>query len=96
LYLGKHGQKPKATRGVAVARSAEGDKPAGIVVEAVDVSARVKRINMIRRTVTLQLPDGRRVTTKADKSIKAFDTLRRGDVIRARYTEAIAISVEKP
>ncbi len=27
---------------------------------------------------------------------KAFDTLKVGDSIHARYTEAIAISVEKP
>jgi hypothetical protein len=30
------------------------------------------------------------------RSVKAFDTLTVGDSIHARYTEAIAISVEKP
>ena len=36
------------------------------------------------------------VTTKVDQSVKAFDTLRKSDLVHARYTEAIVISVEKP
>jgi hypothetical protein len=96
LYIGKKGQKPEASAGLVAARSAKGDKPAGIVVEAVDVSAKVQAIDKGKRTVTLELPDGKKVTTKVDKSVKAFDTLKKGDSIHARYTEAIAISVEKP
>jgi hypothetical protein len=96
LYLGKRGQKPEETAGLVAARSAKGDKPAGIAVEAVDISAKVLAIDKKKRAVTLELPDGRKVTTKVDKSVKAFDTLTVGDSIHARYTEAIAISVEKP
>jgi len=96
LYLGKHGQKPDASEGLVAARSKKGDKPAGVVVEAVDVSATIKSINKKKRTVTLKLLDGKTVTTKVDKSVKAFDTLKKGDSIHARYTEAVAISVEKP
>jgi uncharacterized protein YcbX len=70
--------------------------PAGIAVEAVDISAEVMAIDKQKRSVTLELPDGRKVTTKVDKSVKAFDTLKVGDAIHARYTEAIAISVERP
>ena len=96
LYLGKPGQKPDATAGLVVARSAKGAKPAAIAVEAVDVAATIKAIDRKKRTVTLELPDGKKVTTKVDKSVKAFDTLKVGDSIHARYTEAVAISVEKP
>jgi hypothetical protein len=96
LYLGKHGRKPDATAGMVAARSKKGDKPAGVVVEAVDVSAKVKAIDRKKRTVTLELADGKKVTTKVDKSVKAFDTLKKGDSIHARYTKAIAISVERP
>ncbi len=46
--------------------------------------------------MTLELADGTKVTTKVDKSVKAFDTLKVGDSVHARYTEAIAISVERP
>jgi hypothetical protein len=96
IYLGKHGQKPGASAGLVSARSKKGEKPGGVVVEAVDVSAKVKAIDKKKRTVTLELPNGKKVTTKVDKSVKAFDKLKKGDSIHARYTEAIAISVEKP
>ncbi len=96
LYLGKKGQKPKATAGLVAARSAKGDKPAGVVVEVVDISAKVQAIDRKKRIVDLKRPDGKLVSTKVDESVKAFDTLKVGDSIHARITEAIAISVEKP
>ncbi len=96
LFIGKKGQKPKAKAGLVAARSAKGDKPAGVVVEVVDVSARVQAIDREKRKVTLKRPDGKLVITKVDESVKAFDTLKVGDSIHARITEAIAISVEKP
>jgi hypothetical protein len=96
LYLGKRGVKPEESAGLVVGRSAKGDKPAGFAVEVVDVSATVQAIDRTKRTVTLKGPDGKLLTTKVDKSVKAFDTLRVGDSVHARYTEAIAISVEKP
>ncbi len=48
------------------------------------------------RKVSLKRPDGKLVITKVDESVKAFDTLKVGDSIHARITEAVAISVEKP
>jgi ribosomal 50S subunit-recycling heat shock protein len=96
LYIGKKGQKPDATAGLVAARSAKGDKPAGVVVEAVDVSAKILAIDKKKRAVTLELPDGKKVTTNVDKSVKAFDSLKKGDSIHVRYTEALAISVERP
>jgi hypothetical protein len=96
LYIGPKGQKPDATLGMVVASSAKGEKPAGVAVEAVDVAASAEAIDKKKRTVTLKLPDGKKVTRKVDKSVEAFDTLKVGDSIIARHTEAIAISVEKP
>ena len=65
-------------------------------METVDVSATVQAIDKKKRTVTLKGPDGKKFKTKVDKSVKAFDTLKVGDSIHVRYTEAIAISVETP
>lgn len=95
LYLGQHGQKPGASAGMVAARSAKGEKPAVAVVESIDVSAKIKAIDKANRSLTLELPDGSVSKTRVDPSIKAFDTLKVGDVIHARMTEAIAISVEK-
>jgi hypothetical protein len=36
------------------------------------------------------------ITTKVDQSVQAFDSLKVGDTIHARYMEAMAISVETP
>lgn len=96
MYVGKQGQKPDAVAGLITARAPKGDKPAGVAVETVDVSATVEAIDKKKRTLTLKGPDGKLVTTKVDKSVGGFDTLKVGDSIHARFTEAIAISVEKP
>ncbi len=95
LYLGKHGQKPGVAAGMVAARAAKGDKPAVAVVETIDVSAKIRAIDKANRSVTLELPDGSVSKTHVDSSIKAFDTLKVGDVIHARMTETIAITVEK-
>jgi hypothetical protein len=96
LYMGNPGENPEVTAGLVAARSPEGDKPAGVAVEAVDVSATIMKINEKKRKVTLKLPDGKKVKTKVDKSVKGFDSLKVGDSVHVRYTQAIAISVEKP
>lgn len=96
MYVGKEGAKPDAVVGLITARAPKGEKPAGVAVETVDVSATVQAIDKKKRTVTLKGPDGQLVTTRVDKSVQDFDTLKVGDSINVRVTEAVAISVEKP
>ena len=96
IYLGKPGTQPEADAGLVVARAAKGEKPGGYAVGAIDVSASVVGIDRKNRSLTLELPEGKVVTTEVDKSVKAFDTLKVGDTIHARLTKAIAISVETP
>jgi len=93
IYIDMHGNKPEASAGLVTARSAAGDKPAGIVVETVDISARVHSIDRSTRSVTLKLHDGRTLTTQVDKSVEIYDRLKKGDLVHVRHTEAIAISV---
>jgi len=64
--------------------------------DGVVITAEVVGIDRTKRTVTLKGPDGKSVTTKVDSSVKAFDILKVGDSVHARYTEAMAISVETP
>ena len=94
IYLGKPGTQPEEDAELVVARSATGEKPGGYAVGAIDVSASVVGIDKKKHTLTLELPEGNVVTTEVDKSVKAFDTLKVGDLIHARLTKAIAISVE--
>ena len=96
LYLGPKGEKPDASMGMVAGRSAKGDMPAGFQIETIDVVGMVKAIDKENRSVTLELPDGKMVTKKVDPAVQAFDSLKVGDAINARYTEALAISVERP
>ena len=95
LYVNKQGQKPDAVAGLIAARAPKGEKPAGVAVETMDVSATVHAIDKEKRKLTLKGPDGKLVTTRVDQSVEGFDTLEKGDSIHVRFTEAIAISVEK-
>jgi len=96
IYIGKPGTQPDADAGIVVGRSAKGEKPGAVIVEAIDISAIIKSINKSKRTLKLKMPDGKVVKTKVDKSFKDFDKLKKGDSIHARITEAVAVSIEKP
>ena len=52
---------------MVAARSEKGGKPAGAVVEGVDVSATVQVIDKEKRTLSLKRPDGKLVITGIDK-----------------------------
>ncbi|MDJ0816410.1 MAG: hypothetical protein QNJ58_09405 [Desulfobacterales bacterium] len=95
LYLGQKGEKPETKAGLVVARSAKGEKPAGVAMETIDVAATVVKIDRENRKVTLKGPHGKMVNLRVDESVKGFDNLKEGDSIHARHTEAIAIVVEK-
>jgi hypothetical protein len=96
VFIDMHGNKPAASSALVTARSAAGEKPAGIAVETVDISARVQSIDRSKRSVTLGLHDGRVMTTKVDKSVEIYDRLKKGDLVNVRYTEAFAVSVNQP
>jgi hypothetical protein len=91
LYLDRPGTQHE---GIVVERAPKGEKPAGIAVETVDMTATIKSIDKEERAVVLELPDGKNVTTKAHKSDKPFESLKVGDSFYARLTRSIAISVE--
>ena len=96
VYLGKAGEQPAEDAEAVVATAPKGQKPGGMAIGAVDVSATVQAIDRAARTVTIKGPEGNAVTVKVDPSVKGFDQLQVGTSIHARYVEAVAISVEKP
>ena len=96
IYLGDAGTQPEVNAAVVVGRTAEGDRPGGYTVSTMDMSAAIVGIDRNERTLTLKLPDGKVMTRDVDPAVEMFDTLRVGDTIHARFTEAFAISVEKP
>jgi hypothetical protein len=96
VYFGKAGEHPAEDAETIVATAPKGQKPGGMAIEAVDVSATVQAIDRTARTVTITGPEGNAVTVKVDPSVRGFDHLQVGASIHTRYVEAVAVSVEKP
>ena len=95
IYMGDSASLPEDDAGMVMVRAPKGEMPAGFIAGAVDTSAKVVGIDRAKRTVDLELSDGEVVTRAVDPAVKKFDTLKEGDVIHARLTRAVAISVDR-
>ena len=96
LFVRKSAESPAAGEVTAVAVAAKGAKPAGVMVDTTEITAKVEAIDHSKRTVTLKGPEGRTRTFKVDPSVKRFSEVKKGDEVVLRVTEALAISVRKP
>jgi len=79
-----------------VKRAPKGAKPGMGAIRSATITAKVLEVDAKKRLLTVQGPHGGIVTIEVPASIKAFDTLKKGDNISAEYTEAVAISVHTP
>jgi len=87
---------PPSDGGAAVVMLApKGARPGGVVAAVQQVTAKVSAIDLKKHTATLQFPDGSTKTIVVRKDVDL--TKRRvGEEVVIRYTEAVALSVEKP
>jgi len=65
------------------------------VLSSVDATATVMKIDHKTREVTLKASDGREQTFVVDAAVKNLDQVKKGDVVTATYTEAVAYEVRK-
>lgn len=91
----KPGTGPASAAQQAVATAKPGEKPAGAMVQQVTVIATVEAIDKTTQHVTLKGPEGKTVEVKV-KNPKNLEGVKVGDEVAITYTEAMAISVEKP
>ncbi len=84
-------QAPNPTGGVAV--MSEPGKAAA--VSAVELAAQVTAIDKATRTVTLKGPQGNMVDVVAGPEVKNFDQIKVGDLVVARYVEALTLELRK-
>lgn len=88
-----------AEPGVAVAseitRARPGEKPGGAVAEVLRVTATITAIDKQAPSVTLQVPGGVARTIKI-KDPSRLEKVKVGDLVELTYSEALAISVERP
>jgi translation initiation factor IF-1 len=73
----------------------KGAKPILLDVETVAMTGKILAVDTAKYRVTLQEPDGQKMTVKASKKIKNLGRLKVGDIVDVSVTEAIAIEVVK-
>ena len=96
IVLRKPGETtPGSETTVVAARAGAGKKPGAMAGRQTTLTATVVGISKRKGTVTLKGPRGRSVTLTV-RDPKRLETVRVGDLVEAVYSEAIAISVEKP
>lgn len=95
VYLADKGAPPSDAAAGLVALAPKGAKPGGIMASTVQVTAKVKSIDLKKHKATLEFPDG---STKTFAVRKDVDLTQRkvGEEVVIRSTEALAILVEKP
>jgi hypothetical protein len=77
------------------AQKEKADKPGGAVVDVIALQATVDAVDLQKRTVTLTLPDGKKKTITAGPEVRNFDQLKKGDKLKVKLIEAVALFVRK-
>ena len=96
LKLRKPGEaEPGVEAAEATDRAKLGEKPGAATASSVTVTTTVEKIDKKNETITLKGPDGKLTTVKV-REPKRLDKVAVGDRLQITYTEAVAISVEKP
>lgn len=95
IVLIKDELAPAAGQATVLVRSPAGAKPGGQVVNTAGFVAQVEAVDISKRLVTLQMPDGRNKTVKVGDSV-SLANVQRGDTVGVRLTEALMITVSEP
>jgi Cu/Ag efflux protein CusF len=94
LYAQKpDGSLPAAAEIAAIERAPAGEKPGMAAIDSRMITATVESIDLEKRTVALKGPEGNTLNLKVDERTPNLENLKAGDQVVARYTQAIAISV---
>jgi hypothetical protein len=86
---------PEITQADVLATAKKGEMPGGIAASQTTVTATVQSIDKENQTAVLVGPEGNPVKVKVEDP-KNLENVNIGDEVVATYTQAYAISVEKP
>jgi hypothetical protein len=89
------GAKPGITVSDELKRAAPGAKPGGVMSSQTTIVGTVTAIDAASRLVTVRGPGGNEVDIKVEDPAK-LKNVKTGDLVKATYTEALAISVSTP
>lgn len=96
IFVRKSDEPPAAVEMETIQAAPKGDKPAVVVTDTFEMTAKVEAIDYEKRTVTLRGPEGNVKTFPVGQRVKNFNNVKVGDEVVLRLTEAMAIVVEKP
>ncbi len=91
----KPGKAAAAGEKTTIVRAKPGEMPKGIVTRQKAITAAVKAIDKAAGTISLMGPDGKTVKVKAQDPAN-LDKVNVGDELMITFTEAQAISVDRP
>ena len=94
VALGKGGA-PIGTSGGGVALAPVGSKPAGVIVETSEITAKVTGVDARRHKITFELPDGTTKTVKVGRKVD-LSAVQSGETVTMQVSEGLAVTVEKP
>jgi len=86
--------KPGVETAQGIETAAPGSMPAAAGAQAIEITATVTKVDRAKGEVTLKGPKGKLVTVKAQDPSN-LDKVKKGDLIKVTYTEAVAIAVDK-
>lgn len=95
LSLNEPGEAPVEKSDKVLVRAAKGETPGGVSVEVHEISAIVQAYDEATGVVTLMGPKGNTLTSLVSDEVWASGIVKVGETVHVRYTETLAISVEK-
>lgn len=95
VFLRKSDQPPAASATQVVQVAGPGEQPGGLMVRTREISARVDAVDQQQRLVTLTGPRGNRAILKVEDTVPDLAQIKQGDQVVVRYTEALAVAVDK-
>jgi hypothetical protein len=94
ISVRKAGVPSNARNTTTVSLAPKGAKPGIFAANTVEVKATIEAIDAAKRTITFREPTGEPRTIKLAPMVK-LASLRKGDDVVVRYTQAVALFVEK-
>lgn len=85
---------PMLSEGTFSAKPASGNMPGGMMGQQIDATAKVKKVDLDKNTVTIMGPQGKMdtITVKDPQLKQELAKVKPGDAINVTYTEAMAIT----
>ena len=84
---------PQPTEAIATDRSEVGKKPEGVIARTVTLNGTVEAIDMDKKVATIKGSGGNTVEVKMQHP-ERWQNVKVGDTITAKYSEALALSVQ--